>query len=453
MIKTIKLSKLPLRLLLCATGLVALVNSGAQAETHKVLYRGFQTPIRVNATEIAQQKNEWRANVVRIQIGDNETMDGLTGSAYVAMMDAEMAKFDALLPIFESNGIKVVFAMYSPPGGFVRIDGEREGPGRPAVHMMFGNPTLEAEYVQMWRRILEKYSANPNIIAFDLLNEPALNLSNRGWFKLVRSTVTELRKDYPTTDFMIKSVYGNIRNLVRLPLFNDPHIIYSYHLYPYIKYQKSGIEGNEVVQAQPSFNSVQNAIRNNLTRFLLNVKRSAMVGRAIYPPRINVGEFGISACAQGDPGEFTRAALDVLEERNGNTYRSIKLEVPQFNCNRADARSADATARRNFAICYRNFQRQRIRFATIAKRYRDVLIEHVNRLSSRDVRTQRSSIFSNVSLLREIQHESWTIHAFAEAPIWDPRATCPNLDADSLVLGTSSAVGDVFKEYMARNDS
>ena len=65
--------------------------------------RGFQIPLNgISEPVLDDLIANWRINVVRVQVGDNANMDGLTDAAYDAMMESQFQLLDSVLPLFAS---------------------------------------------------------------------------------------------------------------------------------------------------------------------------------------------------------------------------------------------------------------------------------------------------------------------------------------------------------------
>jgi hypothetical protein len=350
----------------------------------QVQARGFQIPIEsITEENMARLVNTWKAKIVRIQIGNNSIMDGRTGAAYIEMMNEAFGRFDAKLPLLRASGLGVVFALYSPPGGFQT----RQAPSH---YSMFSDPSLQSDFVAIWEQILNRYGNEKSIIAFDLLNEPALRTSLLcancdNWPALLKRTVAAIRAKSTSTKIMVKSLYGDPTKLTALPLLNDPNIIYSYHAYPFNRYQGSGFDGIPASLKRPTKKAIELKMINLVGRFFDKAKRAHRRKEIpVYPPPVNVGEFTVSPCALQQPEKFLDDLLSVIEKRRGARLKSAK--------------------------------------------------------------TPRQKAFA-----REITYQSWTYHAFDEFPAWDPRAVCgPNGEA---ILDPNAITprSEVLLKYLRRS--
>lgn len=383
----------------------SLALAGASGVAHAAPeLRGFQVDINgVDAPTIAELANTWGINVVRVQVGDDFNMDGVTGNDYVAMMEGRMAVLDQKLPLFAAHNIKVVFALYSPPGGFERRDA-------PSHYLMFSRPELQPEFISMWQRIAQRYKDNPTILAFDLLNEPAMRGSlvasgAKTWNQLLPEAIEAVRAIAPNSRIMVKSLYGDPTNLAKLPALHYENLIYSYHAYPYLRYQHSGIDTAPFAVKRPAPAQVQKKMKSLLGRFYLkqmNYFNKRKIGS--FPPIVNVGEAAVSACAQ-EGAAYLDSILAVLE-RDGKPERAaLKFAQKHSKAGR----------------------RKRIR-----RGLRPLPAPNAKQLQ------------------RFIRHHSYTIHAFGEAEVWDPRTECSAQGAFARA-GAHTDRSIVLQSYFSRN--
>lgn len=375
--------------LILTTALLCSIASSAFATPE---YRGFQIAGSISDEELAQLKNQYNANIVRIQIGDDALMDEVTGQAYIDMMEDAFDRLDVLLPKLAALDIKVVFALYSPPGGF-------ETRVAPSHYRMFSDAALQPEYIDMWLKIINRYKNNSTIYAFDLLNEPALKKSSLGsgardWNGLLLDTIAAIRAISPDSLLMVKSLYGDPSKLSSLPAINDSKIIYSYHPYLFLAYQHSGIDKFPTTIAAPNATRISAKLEAFLGKFYLKHYSNFRKGKVPTElPTLNTGEIAVSGAAK-DAGTFLDNLLSEIETDGSITQQ----------------RNALKKVKKKF------------------KQKKKLL----------------GSDFRNL-----IQHQSWTIHAFDEAPIWDPRYQCESYE-DCTFVGDSDR-NQVINEFMSRN--
>jgi hypothetical protein len=120
---------------------------------------------------------------------------------------------------------------------------------------------------------------------------------------------------------------------------------------------------------------------------------------------LNAGEFAVSACSTKQPHIYLQNILEVLEGGNAKPFS-------------ATARSRTKRCRGSSARC--------------------------------KVLRKKGKGLSLNAAKRQVVHESWTSHAFAEANVWDPRYECPNGEVE--FVGGTTARAQVLKSFLAKNE-
>jgi hypothetical protein len=353
---------------------------------------------------VRELREDWGINLVRIQVGDNNNMDGTVGQAYLDMMERAFAVVDSKLPLFAENNIRVVFSLYSPPGGFLTRT-------KIAHHAMFSQPELQQDFIKMWETIIDRYGNNPAIYAFDLSNEPAENKKAvcgtcKTWAELVPDVVNAIRAKSPAVRIIVKAAYANAAKLGELPILNDPLVIYNYHAYPFTRYQHSGLNQTEKVISRPSKQAVQQATYGRLRGFFTKWNASYRKGLVNSPtPTINVGEVTVSSCAQ-DAAVFLDDMLATIE----GTFDTIDGDMLRESC-KALKRNARAKCTKKAKALKRKYPL--------------------------------------ISAMKKA-HTSWTYHAFNDATVWDPRYMCSA--TNEFVISPSITDRElVLRGYFSRN--
>jgi hypothetical protein len=357
----------------------------------------------LTAANLDELKNNWNINVIRVPIGDDLKMDGLEGADYDALMDNLFTTLDARLPLLAERGIKLIFCLYSPPGGFLT----REAPSHYAI---FSRADLQAQFIRTWQAIATRYGSNPTVAAFDLANEPALRKSLLGagvkdWSSLAVDTVAAIRAIAPTKPIIIRSLYGDPTKLGRLQIIDDANIQYSYNSYLYNNYQHSGVYTPALSAARPSDAAILKKSRSILAPFFLKVYNAAQdkkVVNKLYPPKVVVGEAAVSACAS-EPGSFLNGLLTALE-----TDESVR----------------GATLRDRALTKWRRARRKGRRLP--------------------------KPVFNANDFKLDVQHVGYAVHAYAEFYAWDPRYSC-NAEGKFYLSPTETEQTIVLKGFFSRN--
>jgi hypothetical protein len=366
--------------------------------------RGFQLQLDfVTAEQLDELVNNWNINVVRLHIGNNADMDGTTGAAYDAMMETRFDMLEAALPLFQARGLKVIFSLSSPPGGFETRQGTPHS-------LMYSQASLQNDFIQKWREIMARFGSHPSISAFDISSEPAMDKTKlcsecRSWNKLLLDTIAAIRQTNPTTTLIVQPLYGDPSKLAQLPAINDANIIYSYNSYLYGAYQHTGVDSTPFSIARPSDDAILANLRRRLSSFFFKIYQRAerkQIPASAFPPKVVVGEAAVSACAT-ESASFMSGLLTAIE---------------------ADQSARGAEIRQK---ALKRWQRQRKRNRRLPK-----------------------PVFKASDFTLDVSHVGYTIHAYAEAPIWDPRMSCAQ-DGTITQPGTDTDRATVVKSFFSRN--
>jgi hypothetical protein len=366
--------------------------------------RGFQIPLEsITESTLDDLRNNWNANILRVQIGNNVEMDGKTGAAYDSMMEERFSLLDQKLPLIAAKNLKIIFCLYSPPGGFLT----RESPSH---HRMYAEPSLQDDYIAKWRQIITRYGTNSTIAAFDIDNEPAMRKEllasgARTWNTLVLDVIKAIREINPSVQLIVKSLYGDPSKLTSLPAINDANLTYAYNAYFYNSYQHTGITSVPFSIARPSdaaiLQNVQKRVGNFYYKIYTRVEKKELPASA-FPPKLTVGEATTSSCAL-ESGEFLNGLLTALESD----------------------------------------------VSVLSRRARDRALSKW-RASRRKNRRAKKPVFKAPDFYRDVAHNSYTIHAYGESPFWDPRYNCDS--SGNLTLASSDTDrAIVIKGMMSKN--
>lgn len=366
--------------------------------------RGFVIPLEsVSAESLDDLKNNWGANILRIQIGNNVRMDGTSGAEYDAMMEERFALLDQKLPVILERGLQMIFCLQSPPGGFLT----REAPSH---HRMYSEPALQEEYIAKWRQIVARYGSHPGIYAFDIDNEPAmrkdlLSSAARTWNTLVVDVIKAIRETHPTLPLIVKPLYGDPSKLASLPIINDANVTYAYNSYVYNNYQHTGVTSAPFSINRPSDAAILQNMRRRVSPFFfkhyLSVQRKELPPTA-YPPKLMIGEVAVSGCAI-ESGVFLAGLLTAIEKDD----------------------------------------------SIISQRKRDRANSKWRKARKRNRRAPKPK-FTADNFYEDVKHHGYAIHAYGESPFWDPRYACDS----SGTLTQSASDTDraiVIKSFLSKN--
>ena len=257
--------------------------------------RGFNTYVNADIETLASELDEfWGINLVRLGVGDFDQQDDAeTLEDYWEYMNPLLDRVEVVLPQLCDRGIKVVFALLSPPGGF---HSRGEDGGNPQ-HKIFMNSDIQEDFKEVWDVLSDRFKDQSDCIeAYDILNEPAQAYVGDGvkdWSELSLELIDIIRANDSETDIMVKPLYANPVHLKKLPDFQDTGVVVSVHIYPNIAYVHQGIEGSKFGISAPNNRPIVR--RSFLPIAMYMLRQQNRVKRGIIPavPRLNIGEFAV----------------------------------------------------------------------------------------------------------------------------------------------------------------
>ena len=109
----------------------------------------------------------------------------------------------------------------------------------PAPSTFLIDATLQAQWLAMWRIIVDRYKNDPTVIGIDLMNEPysikGVSVSQRGaWEMIAENAVFDLRSHNPNLLFIVEG-WGprTVPGWQDVKFLKLPNVVYSEHIYYY----------------------------------------------------------------------------------------------------------------------------------------------------------------------------------------------------------------------------
>ncbi len=97
---------------------------------------------------------------------------------------------------------------------------------------LFETSTLCDVFTALWAKLAERYRAEGDALAFDLLNEVAEPEYHAPWVDLAQKTVREIRKISPARDVIYGGAnYNSVHMLGELSPMDDDYVTYNFHYY------------------------------------------------------------------------------------------------------------------------------------------------------------------------------------------------------------------------------
>jgi len=271
-------------------------------------FRGVMSPGNAGAItedDIATLR-DWNANLIRLQIQVNRKLIE-TEADYDRLLAERMKDVDRVLGLCRRYGIKVVLDLHTPPG--TRAN-------KHAGNMIPENYDT-APLRRAWKMIASRYSGDPILYGYDILNEPGC--APQVWDRIFRETVAEIRKvdaKTPVLTYFLTTYYPEEMNVIYSPHCYEPHSIT--HL-------GVGIPPGSAVVRWSYGNYVDGVFWNADQLRVGYFDRGILPFRLAHPKaRMLLGEFSCIAWTKG-AADYIRDAIALCEEYDIDwTYHAFR---------------------------------------------------------------------------------------------------------------------------------
>ena len=212
------------------------------------------------------------------------------------------------LPKLEAAGIYISLCMVLMPGG------RHPDNNVPVINT---EQAYQDTYVEAWRYIAERFKGEKAIWAYELSNEPNVDVINQNvaagclsWMPLQRKVGKAIREEDPETAIMVTydGVIMSARNDVDFFDPDDlPNVVFTDHMYEPLSFTHQGIvpEG-PTRMTYPNENYNKETLRAHLEERMFSLGRKNNI-------HVYIGEFGAVRWAEG-AGEYIRDVIELLEE-------------------------------------------------------------------------------------------------------------------------------------------
>lgn len=251
---------------------------------------------------------EWKANLIRWQFywhdGTNPEKR-LNLKLYDQWLDETMAGLDALLPLCQKLGLRVVIDLHTPPGA-----------GQSGNWAMFSDPAYQKRFIEVWDKLANHYKDQPAVWGYDLVNEPVEGKVADGlmdWPALAGHVAKRVRAIDPHKAIIVEP--GPSGGWGNLPFFEPiqvPGIVYSVHLYDPIQFTHQGILGGMPLgQSYPGTVQGVKWDKEKLKEILSPVRDY----QKDYGVPVYIGEFSAPRWApDGSAARYLRDCVEIFEE-------------------------------------------------------------------------------------------------------------------------------------------
>ncbi|MCR5608201.1 MAG: glycoside hydrolase family 5 protein [Lachnospiraceae bacterium] len=201
-------------------------------------------PITTYASEASYKElSELGFNAVRYYVNVNLLEDKNNPYNY---LETGFAWLDQNIEWANKYGIKVLINMHVPAGGFISTS-----------NVAFWQDSNVARYKALWKVIAERYSTNPGVLGYGLLNEPYMPTQSSAdaaldmYYNLMNEVAQLIRTVDNNHILFVERPYGCVstNKVVTYPwsytnsfrLINDKNTVYEFHYYYPVEFTHQGL--------------------------------------------------------------------------------------------------------------------------------------------------------------------------------------------------------------------
>lgn len=276
--------------------------------------RGTMVSPNARAEDLRTLGKEWKANLIRWQLTRSARPNQAAGlETYDAWLEGELRKLDALLPVCEEAGLRVVVDLHSPPGGRGTSGGYAGTDGG-----LFTDRKCQEKFVELWRRIATRYKDVPAIWGYDLANEPVeeeVAEDCLDWHDLAERAGQAIRRIDPQRALIVEAPpWGGPASLAEFVPIAVSNVVYSVHMYEPMAFTHQGVYKPD--SAGVVYPGVINGKQWDAAA-LEKVLQPVIAFQRAYNVHIYLGEFSAIRWAPGQSGPRYLADLIEIFERHG----------------------------------------------------------------------------------------------------------------------------------------
>jgi endoglucanase len=271
--------------------------------------RGAMAGTRLAEADIQHFARNWGGNLLRWQFFEAARKDRPLDQ-YDAWLDVELDYLDKVLEWCRKHGVMVVVDLHSPPGGEAFEAGYITARGD-----IFRKPEAQAKFIEVWRKITQRYLGNDIIWGFDLLNEPDDSMLAEGcldWQDLAEQAGVAIRAIDPDRTLIIEpNGWGSPAAFASFQPLSLPNCVYSFHLYAPHQFTHQGIHSNPAGIVYPGVIAGKRWDKDALRQEL----EPAIAFAARFRVHMFVGEFSaIRIAPEGSAARYLTDATELFEE-------------------------------------------------------------------------------------------------------------------------------------------
>lgn len=241
------------------------------------------------------------ANVCRYEIvGDINAVGALDENTYYRWVNEHIERAINFLPTI--GDMQVIIDLHTPPGGM------HKPVGKLPVYSMFDiRPECREWFKNTWQFIAERLKDFPNVLAFDLINEPHGN--KKQIFSLMRNTIKRIR-EHSDKPCIVSCPFSTPENVKNFSIYNQDvlgPVWYTIHMYLPYAVTHQGIPGT----GYPAGRTYPNANYDKA-----RLKKDLLPFKNFLPHEVHyIGEFSISAYAdEASRVNYLTDLISIFEE-------------------------------------------------------------------------------------------------------------------------------------------
>ncbi|MGE5351504.1 MAG: cellulase family glycosylhydrolase [Acidobacteriota bacterium] len=183
--------------------------------------RGTMVSTSMKQSDIEVLAGEWKANLMRWQIGGTSYPLGIQTPGLDSVLEKELRLLDSAIEWAKPYRIKIVADLHGLSKGCLK------------------SAEAESKLVEVWKKISLRYKDTDQIWAYDIANEPDTREGDwntpgyLAWEDLAEKVAREIRNIDSVKPVIIESALGDPAGFLTLrPIdFSIPRVIYSAHFY------------------------------------------------------------------------------------------------------------------------------------------------------------------------------------------------------------------------------
>ena len=254
---------------------------------------------------------EWNANLIRWQLIRYGPAAKITTVAeYDTWLEGALRKLDAVLPLCEKYGLRVVLDLHSPFGGTPTVSGYVG-----TDTGLFTNKLAQDKFVADWGRMARRYRDSWVIWGYDLANEPveeevAKDCDN--WQALATRAARVVRANDARHAIIVEPTpWGGPEALDNLEPIPVPGVVYSVHMYAPHQFTHQGVHTVSAGLTYPGMIAGKPWDKDALRRVLQPV----CDWQLDYGVQIYLGEFSAIRWAPDESAHrYLRDCIELFEE-------------------------------------------------------------------------------------------------------------------------------------------